>query len=214
MRLPPHDGAARLLLVRHLEPDASVFGRAYGRLDVPLSPGARKQAEELARALEEIPFAAVYSSPLRRALETAGPIAGRHGLEPLVHDGLRELDFGAFEGERFEDLERSQPAQYRAWMTDPTGVTFPGGESFSVLRSRATAAAEEICERHRGSCVAVVAHGGVTRAILAAALGMPDTALFSLDQPYGAVSVVDWFQGSPVVRLVNADLLGAAGGRA
>jgi broad specificity phosphatase PhoE len=214
MRLPAYEGGTRLFLIRHLEPDASVSGRAYGSLDVPLAPVARKQAEELAVALEEIPFAAVYSSPLRRALGTAGPIAARHGLEPLLHEGLRELDLGEFEGERFEDLERDHPATYAALMSDPTSVRFPGGESFSVLRARATAAVEEIRERHRECCVAVVAHGGVTRAILAAALEMPDRALFRLDQAYGAVSVIDWFAASPVVRLVNADLLGVAEGRA
>jgi alpha-ribazole phosphatase len=214
MHLPPHDGATRLLLIRHLQPDASVSGRAYGSLDVPLSPSGRQQAEELARALEDIPLAAVYTSPLRRALETASPIAGRHGLDPLVHDGLRELDFGRFEGERYEDLERRDPATFRAWMSDPTGVRFPGGEAFSDLLSRVMSAADEVRNRHHGSCVAVVAHGGVTRAILAAALELPAKALFRLDQPYGALSVIDWFEATPVVRVVNADPLHALGGRA
>jgi alpha-ribazole phosphatase len=214
MLLPPQDGATRLVLVRHLEPDESVSGRAYGTLDVPLSPAARRQAEELAVALEGMDFAAVYTSPLRRALETAIPIASRHGLDPLTHGGLRELDFGEFEGERYEDLESRDPATFRAWMTDPANVTFPGGESFSDLRGRALSAAQEICARHPGASVAVVAHAGVTRAILAASLDMPATALFRLDQPYGAVSVIDWIERTPVVRLVNANPRDRAGERA
>jgi alpha-ribazole phosphatase len=213
MRLPARERATRLLLIRHMEPDASVSGRLYGSLDVALSPAGREQAEELARALEDLSFVAVYTSPLRRTLETAAPIAARQGLEPLVHDGLRELDLGEFEGQRSEDLERDRPAAYAALMADPTSFAFPGGESFSVLRSRATAAIDEIRERHHRSCIAVVAHGGVTRVILANALEMPDGALFRLDQPYGAVSVIDWFDAAPVVRLVNADLLSPAAGR-
>jgi broad specificity phosphatase PhoE len=207
LRLPPHEGATRLVLVRHVAPSESMKGRVYGALDVPLSPEARSQAERLAEALEGVDLAAVYASPLRRALETAVPIAERQGLTPQIHDDLREIDFGELEGERYEDLERRRPELFRSWMEwmdHPTGVTFPGGESFVELRTRALTAAEEIRERHHGSSAAVVAHGGVTRAILAASLDLPDHALFRLDQPYGAVSVVDWFDGTPVVRLLAA----------
>jgi len=207
MLLPPRNGATRLVLVRHLEPDESVSGRAYGRLDVPLSAASRKKAERLAPALDGLQFAAVYTSPLRRAVETATPLAARRGLAVLPHDGLRELDFGGFEGERYDDLETRDPATFRLWMSDPTGVTFPGGESFSDLRLRALSAAEEIRECHPAACVALVAHGGVIRAILAGALEMPARALFRLDQPYGAVSVIDWFDGAPVVRLVALPIL-------
>jgi alpha-ribazole phosphatase len=205
--LPPLEGATRLVLVRHVEPSASMKGRVYGALDVALSPEARRQAEQLAEALDGVDLAAVYASPLRRALETAAPIAERHGLTPQIHDDLREIDFGELEGERYEDLERRRPELFRSWMQwakDPTRVAFPGGESFAELRTRALAAAEEIRECHHGSSAALVAHGGVNRAILAASLELPDHALFRLDQPYGGVSVVDWFDGTPVVRLFAA----------
>ena len=207
LRLPPLEGATRLVLVRHVAPCESVKGRVYGALDVPLSPEARSQAEQLAEALEGEDLAAVYASPLRRAVETAAPIAEKHGLTPQVHGDLREIDFGELEGERYEDLERRRPELLRSWMEwmeDPASVTFPGGESFAELRTRALAAAGEIRERHHGSSAAVVAHGGVTRAILAGSLDLREHALFRLDQPYGAVSVVDWFDGTPVVRLLAA----------
>jgi broad specificity phosphatase PhoE len=204
LRLPPREGTTRLVLVRHLEPEASIDGRAYGTIDVPLSAEARGQAGLLAEALGAVDLTAVYTSPLRRAFETAAPIAARHGLTPVVHEGLQEIDFGELEGMRYEDVERTRPAVFRAWMEDPTGVSFPGGESFAELRTRALAAAQEIRERHHGSSAALVAHGGVARAILSASLELPDHALFRLDQPYGAVSVVDWFDGTPVVRLLAA----------
>lgn len=204
LRLPRREATTRLVLVRHLEPGEGVAGRAYGALDVPLSAEGRGQAEQLAEALGAIDLAAVYSSPLRRSLETAAPIAAKQGLSPLVHEGLREIDFGALEGARYEDVERERPELFQAWMEDPTGVAFPGGESFGDLRMRALAATEEILEQQRGSTFALVAHGGVTRAILATSLDMPDHALFRLDQPYGAISVIDWFDATPVVRLLNA----------
>jgi broad specificity phosphatase PhoE len=86
-------------------------------------------------------------------------------------------------------------------------VSFPGGESFADLRLRVLAATEEIRARHRGRGVALVAHGGVTRAIVAASLSMPDEALFRLDQAYGAVSVVDWLGETPILRVLNASVL-------
>jgi alpha-ribazole phosphatase len=203
LRLPPQDGATRLLLIRHLEPDRSVHGRAYGSLDAPLSALARDQAAKLAQALDGVRLDAVYTSPRRRALETATPLAVQRQLVPVVHEGLREIDFGEIEGSRYEEVEKDRPDLFRSWMSHPTGVSFPGGESFADLRLRVLGAAEEILARHPGSAVALVAHGGVTRAIVAASLSMPDEALFRLDQAYGAVSVVDWFGEAPVVRALN-----------
>jgi broad specificity phosphatase PhoE len=192
------------VLVRHLDPDESVRGRAYGALDAPLAPAARRRAELLARQLEVLPLAAVYSSPLRRARDTAAPIAARHGLVPVTHDGLREIEFGELEGRLYEEIEVGWPELFRSWMEEPTRTRFPGGESFADLRARVLAASDEIRGRHTGATIAVVAHGGVTRTVLAAALTMPDEALFRLDQCYGGVSVVDWFGDVPLVRLVNA----------
>jgi broad specificity phosphatase PhoE len=207
LRLPPQDGATRLLLIRHLEPDRSVHGRAYGSLDAPLSALAVKQAAKLARALEDVHLDAVYASPLRRALETATPLAVHRRLVPVVHEGLREIDFGEIEGSRYEEVEQGRPDLFRSWMSDPTGVSFPGGESFPDVRLRVLAAVEEIRARHRGRGVALVVHGGVTRAIVAASLSMPDEALFRLDQGYGAVSVVDWLGETPVLRVLNASII-------
>jgi probable phosphoglycerate mutase len=206
LRLRPQDGATRLLLIRHLEPERSVHGRAYGSLDAPLSTRARGQAAKLAQALDSVPLEAVYASPLRRALETATPLAVHRKLVPVVHEGLREIDFGEIEGSRYEEVEENSPGLFRSWMSDPTGVSFPGGESFADLRLRVLAATEEIRARHRGRGVALVAHGGVTRAIVAASLSMPDEALFRLDQAYGAVSVVDWLGETPILRVLNASV--------
>ena len=206
LRLSPQDGATRLLLIRHLEPDRSVHGRAYGSLDAPLSALALEQAAKLAQALESVRLDAVYSSPLRRALETATPLAVHRKLVPIVHEGFREIDFGEIEGSRYEEIEESSPGLFQSWISDPTGVTFPGGESFAELRLRVLAAAEEIRERHRGSAVALVAHAGVTRTIVAASLSMPDEALFRLDQAYGAVSVIDWLGETPILRVLNASV--------
>jgi alpha-ribazole phosphatase/probable phosphoglycerate mutase len=190
----------RVLLIRHCEPEPDAAGRCYGSLDFGLSEDGRAAAHELADAVH---VDAVVSSPRRRALETAAPLAERNGLQVEVDDRLRELDFGELEGLTYEEVERTRPDVYRAWMEAPTEVTFPGGESYAVLRARSLAALDEVRARHAEGVCAIVAHGGPIRAILAGCLQMPDSAVFRLAQSYGAVSVVDWAEGVPIVRLVN-----------
>ena len=89
--LPDRGDATRVVLVRHVETEESARGRCYGRLDVRLSPRGLRQAQALAGALADHPLAAVYASPLARALDTARPVAAAHGLEPIVLDALAAL---------------------------------------------------------------------------------------------------------------------------
>jgi alpha-ribazole phosphatase/probable phosphoglycerate mutase len=184
----------RLILIRHAEPAEDARGRCYGSLDVDLSPAGRAAL----RGLRLPPLDAVYASPRRRALETAAALG-----EPVVLDGLRELDFGELEGRTYDEIAAERPELYRAWMETPTEVAFPGGESFRELRERAVAAVDVLRVQHDGETVAAVTHGGVVRAVLGHVLRMPDEAIFRLEQRYLAVNVVEWLGDFPLVRLVN-----------
>jgi alpha-ribazole phosphatase len=196
---------SRLILVRHTEPQEDARGRCYGSLDIGLSAAGRAHARELAGRLARLDYEAVYASPRLRASETAGPVAAARGLELLTDDGLRELDFGTLEGRTYDEIAESEPELYRAWMETPTQVRFPGGESFADLKARAIVALDRIRDSHEAAVV--VTHGGVLRAGVAAWLAMPDEAIFRLDQRYGGVTIVDWVDGRPLVRLLNGDVL-------
>jgi len=189
----------RLLLIRHAEPHEDARGRCYGRLDIGLSPTGLASAERLAESLREVELDAVSVSPRLRAVQTAAALGGR----PTVDDRLRELDFGELEGRTYDEIEREQPELFRRWMETPTLVRFPGGESYAELRERVAAAVDDIVAAGTDRTVALVSHGGVIRAALAVALGLPDERAFALDVGYARVSVVDWFDVTPVVRLVN-----------
>ena len=189
------------MLVRHAEPAEDAHGLCYGSLDVGLSDEGRRHAAELATVLAETSYDAVYTSPRLRARETASPLAAARGLTPVVVDDLREIDFGEFEGRRYDEIEESEPELFRAWMETPTRVRFPGGESYADLRVRALRALDTINAVH--TCSVVVTHGGVARAGLAEWLGMPDEAIFRLAQSYGGITIVDWLDGAPVLRLLN-----------
>jgi alpha-ribazole phosphatase len=210
LALPERGEETRVVLVRHAETEESARGRCYGRLDVQLSQRGLHQAEGLAAWLAGLRLAAVYASPSSRALETARPIAAAHGLEPSVLDALAELDFGEVEGLRFDEIEAERPELFRAWMDDPGQVRFPGGEGLADLRRRVLPALAEIRARHDRQAVAVVVHGGVIRVVLAEALDLEDGALFRLDQAEGGVSVVDWLDGVPLLRVANATLYSPA----
>ena len=204
--LPPRGDATRLVLVRHAEPDPAMEGRCYGTLDVALSAEGRRRATELGAALAPNPLAGVYASPLERAAETAAPIAGVQGLGVVTVRDLREVDFGELEGLTFDEIRAGWAELYREWMERPADVRFPGGESFSDLRDRALPALADIRMRHAGEAVVVVTHGGVVRIALADVLRLDEDASFRFGLDYGGVSVVDWVNGSPVLRVVNADL--------
>jgi alpha-ribazole phosphatase len=190
---------SRLILVRHCEPQEDARGLCYGRLDIGLSDAGREHAERLAAALERHEWDAVYASPRLRARETAVAV----NRDVVIDDDLREIDFGDLEGRSYDEIAATDPELYRAWMDRPTTVRFPGGESFAELKVRALEALRRIRAAHESAVV--VTHGGVLRAGLAAWLGMPDEAIFRLDQRYGGVTIVDWLDGVPLVRLMNGE---------
>ena len=190
---------SRLILVRHCEPQEDSRGLCYGRLDIGLSDAGREHAERLAAALARHEWDAVYASPRLRARETAVAV----NRDVVIDDGLREIDFGDLEGRSYDEIAATDPELYRAWMERPTTVRFPGGESFAELKIRALEALDRIRAAHKAAVV--VTHGGVLRAGLAAWLGMPNEAIFRLDQRYGGVTIVDWLDGVPLIRLMNGE---------
>lgn len=144
----------QVYLIRHGLPDFPGGQRqCIGSTDLPLSAEGRTQAAEMAQALG--PVAAVFTSPLARAVQTAQVIRS----EPIILDGLRELDYGVWEGLTFSQIRLRYPALYAARGDDPTLLP-PGAESSCCGLARFSAAMEEAARRSPGD-FAVVAHGGV-----------------------------------------------------
>jgi alpha-ribazole phosphatase len=198
----------RLVLIRHTEPHEEVHGRCYGVTDCELSDAGSIHARELGKAFAGRTFDVLYSSPLRRALATAAPLGQALGLEPIPLHDLHEIDCGELEGLTWDEVAARFPEIF-AWNKVPVGFHFPGGESYAALAERARRAIDTIRDRHDGGTIAVVAHGGVIRSVLIAVLGMPEADLFRISLSYGGISVVDWLDDAPVVRLVNGDRLPA-----
>lgn len=189
-------------LIRHPEPESEAEGRCYGSLDWQLSAAGIQQAHAIAARLASERLAAIYSSPRRRCLEAAEILAVGRGPVRIL-DALRELDFGQFEGRRYDEIAELYPALYRQWMDHPTEVQFPGGESFQAMRARVIEAASGLRARHAGESLALVTHGGVNRILLAEALRIDPADIFRIAQRYGAINLIRYFDDEPVVELVN-----------
>ena len=180
--------------------------RYIGSRDDALTEHGQTQAELLAGALAKLPVAAVYSSPRQRAYQTALPIAASHQLDVRVLDDLRESDFGTWEGlSRGEVMTRSaQDAQHLlAWERD-SSLAPPAGESLEAMYRRVNVAIISLAEMHPDQTLVLASHVGPIKAVLCAALGLPVSAAFRIFLDPATISVVDWKQPYPVVRLVNS----------
>lgn len=200
--LPPDGDQLRLILVRHGEVDESAQGRCCGTLDPELSPKGRRQMQWTRQHLGALPAATFYSSPRRRALESARAIA--HDAPVVIDERLSEINFGRLEGLTYHEVAERYPDVWRMWMARPTEVAFPDGECFTSFCARVDKAIADLRERHRGQTVITVAHGGVIRVVLARALGLDLQFMFRLQQTCGGVSVIDFYDVAVVVHVINA----------
>jgi probable phosphoglycerate mutase len=156
----PPPGATSLVVVRHGETSANQDGVWHGSTDTPLTPRGHAQAERVAARLarECADAVAVYASDLRRARDTALPIARALGLEVVTERGLREFDLGSWEGKTYRELHE----RHRLWdrMREDPHYAPHGGESPLVVAERITSALRSIAKRHAEARVVVVSHGG------------------------------------------------------
>jgi broad specificity phosphatase PhoE len=156
-----------ILLARHGQSRDNVAPQRFsGSLDAPLTALGREQARALAAVAAEAGVAAVWTSRLARAYETAEIVAGRLGLEIRVEERLAESHRGRWEGRLVADIEREEPELWAAWQRAGAGYRFPGGESLAEHQERALAALDAV--RAGPSPALVVCHGGTIRALAAA----------------------------------------------
>ncbi|MFE0083281.1 bifunctional RNase H/acid phosphatase [[Kitasatospora] papulosa] len=204
---PDLGAPATFLLLRHgetaLTPEKRFSGSGGG--DPELSATGRRQAACAAEA-----FAArgtvqeIVSSPLRRCRETAEAVAGRLGLEVRVEDGLRETDFGLWEGLTFAEVRERHGADLTAWLASPDVAPTGGGESFAEVAERVSAARDRLIVRYAGRTVLLVTHVTPIKTLVRLALGAPPESLYRMELSPASVSTVAYYaDGNPSLRLLN-----------
>ncbi|WP_432064742.1 bifunctional RNase H/acid phosphatase [Streptomyces sp. C10-9-1] len=195
------------VLLRHgetaLTPQKRFSGSGGG--DPELSEAGRRQAEAAAAALAARgTVQAVVSSPLRRCRETAGTVAARLGLPVEVDEGLRETDFGTWEGLTFAEVRERHPQDLDAWLASAKAAPTGGGESFAAVARRVAAARDRLLAAHQGRTVLLVTHVTPIKTLARLALGAPPESLFRMELSAASLSALAYYaDGNASLRLLN-----------
>jgi broad specificity phosphatase PhoE len=194
----------RVYLMRHGEVQNGAEKRYNGHIDVDITEKGVEQMHRLAEALSGKQVSAVYSSDLIRSVKGADIISRRLGLNYTALRELRERSVGAWEGLTSEEIRERYPIEYDAWRQDLLNYRPPRGECLYDVRDRILPVYRKLVSAHQDREVAMILHGGINRLILADAVGLDLQNLFRIDQSFGALNIVDYFEdGMAVVRLLN-----------
>jgi len=197
----------RIILVRHGQTmwnAESASGEHFrGRIDVDLNETGRAQAQAVAGRLAGVDAAAIYASPLLRALHTAAPLAERRGLHVQPFQGLLDIDYGDWSGRSFDDVAARWPDLYVRWGTAPHLVHIPGGESLADVRSRVCLGIQDVVARHDGEIVVLVGHQVVNKVLICFLLGLDNSSFWRIRQDTCCINRFDHHDGAFTVLTLN-----------
>ncbi len=193
-----------LYLLRHGETTYSRTGGFCGDLDPPLTPAGERMAAAFAQKHAHLPWQAVYTSPLQRALSTAEPLCTALGITPQVRPGLREIAYGAWEGKTAAAVQAEYPQDYLRWLAEPAWNPPTAGETAVEIAIRADQVINEIQQQHRQGAVLIVSHKATLRIILCSLLGI-DLGRYRdrIDMPAASVSLVRFAEHGPLLQLLG-----------
>lgn len=191
----------RLYLVRHAESTWNVEQRWQGQLDPPLSQLGQRQAEATAAALAAVGFAAIYTSPLQRAMHTAAAIAAGRRARVVALPDLQEINVGAWQGKTMDQIEAAYPGMLDRWRSNSAETAPPDGEPLADATSRGLRAFRRIRTQHPGQIVLAIVHGGISRLVLKSLMdgALPDALWF----PNCSITVVDWTDDGLRLKYLN-----------
>jgi broad specificity phosphatase PhoE len=193
----------KLLLIRHAETILNAQGRLIGRLDMPLSIRGKKQAAILARELQGRHPDLLFSSPLKRARQTAALIEKVCALRATFLDEFGEINFGNWEGKTFLEIEKEYPQVFHRWLEDPESIDIPAGEPWGCFRDRVWEGFNKVVQAE-GECSVIVSHGGPLKLILAKFLGHPKVNFSKIRIDHGSITTLHVRNGKITVVEINA----------
>jgi len=168
-----------IMLIRHGETEWNVEETFRGRADIELNETGIKQAQLLAKYLEDLPIKAVYSSPLKRAIRTAELLVGPHHINVMPAPELIDFDYGEWQGLSHDTVRRKHKALYDEWLKNPHLVRMPKGESLDDVRKRAISLVTQVTAEHEGA-IALVSHRVIHKVIICALLGLDNSHFWNI----------------------------------
>ncbi|HIK53654.1 MAG TPA: histidine phosphatase family protein [Synechococcales cyanobacterium M55_K2018_004] len=194
----------RLYFLRHGETTYSRTGGYCGALDPDLTEAGQRMADEFAIAYKTLPWQAVYVSPMKRTIATAQPLCAAVGLEMQLRDGLKEIQYGEWEGKTPEFVREHYLDDYIRWMTEPAWNAPSGGETAVEIASRAALVLAEIEEKFTDGNVLVVSHKATIRIMLCTLLGI-DLGRYRdrINALAGSISIVKFGEHGPLLEVLG-----------
>ncbi len=190
-------------LVRHTETEWNEESRFIGRTDLGLSIKGKERAEILADRLKPVEFERIYSSPYRRAIETANFIKINNDQKIIPVEDLKEIDFGAWEGRTIDELMDHSPEVIGRWLEDPISEVIPEGEHWSDFGHRVRSAYDDIISNNSMGNILIVSHGGPLKNILGYVLDLPTISYWKFTISHGSISVIEYKQDRTYLTLLN-----------
>jgi broad specificity phosphatase PhoE len=193
---------AELILARHGETVWNVEKIYRGRTDVNLDEMGIKQAELLGKYLSSWAIEAIYSSPLKRALDTANIIARYQKVGVHIAEGLIDFDYGEWQSLPEQEAKKLYPALHNEWHNNPHKVKMPGGESLEDVRRRAIEVVNDVLSKYQSSVV-LVSHRVVNKVLICSLLGLDNSHFWSIKQDVGGITIFDYVDGRLVLTRHN-----------
>jgi broad specificity phosphatase PhoE len=194
----------KLYFLRHGETTYSQSGGFCGSLDPQLTPAGMEMAEELVISYKSLPWIAAFVSPMQRTIATATPLCTAIGLDMQLRDGLKEINYGDWEGRTNEDVKQSYADDYVRWLTEPAWNPPTGGETSVEISSRSGLVIAEIQKRYSDGNVLVVSHKATIRIIICNLMGI-DLGRYRdrIDMPAASISVVEFREHGPMLKTLG-----------
>ena len=189
--------------MRHGRTEWNREERFRGRADIALDEMGLKQAAAAALNLRNRQVVAIYSSPLRRALQTADIIANQLNLQVQPLEGLIDIDFGRWQGLSGGEATKQDGRLFQMWLEQPHLVHFPGGQGLDTVRQNVLAVVDELSAKHDEQTVILVSHKVVCQVLMCAMLGLGNSHFWYVGQDVNAINVFEIRDGAPLVTLVN-----------
>jgi probable phosphoglycerate mutase len=194
----------KVYFLRHGETTSSQTGTYCGALDINLTPEGHQMAKDFARAYQSLPWTAVYTSPLWRAIDTAKPLCEAIKMDMQLRDGLKEITYGQWEGKTPEEVNHEFHDEYVRWLADPGWNSPTGGEKGVDIARRSSLVLEEIEQTHSTGNVLVVSHKATIRIMLCSLLGI-DVGRFRdrIGIPVASLTIVEMAERGPLLHVMG-----------
>jgi broad specificity phosphatase PhoE len=193
----------RVIIVRHGRTEWNRVERFRGRVDIGLDEVGTKQAEVAAKRIREWPISAIYSSPLRRAMDTAEIIAAPLELNVQPMSGIIDIDYGSWQGLSIEQVVARDDSLYSQWVESPYEVKFPGGESFAEARERVSSTIGDLIQQHPKETFVLVSHKVICQILILNLLGLDSSHFWQITQDVCAMNLFEVRGGIPSVLFLN-----------